>query len=290
MADRGPRSPFRIEGSPVPGTLLPPMAGGTRVTSEPNHGHDAVTHARTVVVVGVGEGLGSSVARRFAAAGDRVGLIARSGEYLESLASDIDASTPGDAVSAPADVTDPAAVAAAFETIRGAFGPIDVLVSCLYSTETDSGGIREIDRDAFAGAWRVETAGVFSCVKAAIPDMVGDDGDGGTILLTTSRTSKRGRADSVARSSARFALRGLAESLAQDLAPDVHVALGVIGGWLATPALRDAHPDRPDDAWMDPDHVADAYHSLVEQPADARTFELDLRSSRDGLDGAWPTE
>lgn len=240
---------------------------------------------RTTVVVGVGEGLGSTVARRFASAGDRVGLVARSTEYLETLAADLRAETPGEAVAAPADVTDPAAVERAFDTVRSAFDPVDAMVSCLYSTETDSGGLLEVDREALAGAWRVEVAGAFSCARQAARDMV--EGGGGTVVFTTSRTGRRASPDGLARSSARFALRGMAESMARDLRPEVHVAQVLVDGWLATPALREACPDRPEDAWMDLEAVAEAYRFLVEQPPGARSFELDLRSSRDDLLAPW---
>ncbi|MFB6175953.1 MAG: short-chain dehydrogenase, partial [Halobaculum sp.] len=53
---------------------------------------------RTVVIAGVGPGLGSSLARTFAARGDDVALLARSTEYLHGLADEITDDTPGDAL------------------------------------------------------------------------------------------------------------------------------------------------------------------------------------------------
>lgn len=236
---------------------------------------------RTVVVVGAGPGLGSAVARRFAAAGDRVAVVARSRERLESLAADLRAETPGEAVAAPADVTDPEAVEAAFETVRAAFGPVEVLIDTLHGS--GSGGVLETDLADLEAAWRVETAGAFLCARAAARDMV--DG-GGTILFTNSGAGKRA-GDDLARSSARFGLRGLAASMARDLPPAVHVVHVTIDGWLGTPELRERFPDHPEDAWMDPDSVAGEYRRLVEQPADARSFDVDLRSSQDPVLAPW---
>lgn len=54
-------------------------------------------------------------------------------------------------------------------------------------------------------------------------------------------------------------------------------------GWLDTPELRDAHPDRPEDAWLDADAVAAELHHLADQPERAWTFELDLRTSTDDI-------
>ena len=68
---------------------------------------------RTVVIAGVGPGLGASIARKFAAEGCAVGLFARSAEFIEDLANELD-ETPGDALAIPTDVTDPEGVAAGF--------------------------------------------------------------------------------------------------------------------------------------------------------------------------------
>ena len=83
--------------------------------------------AHTVVIAGVGPGLGASIARKFATEGCDVGLLARSAEFIEEFADDLDA--PGDALAVPTDITDPEQVTTAFETVREAFGPVDVLVN-----------------------------------------------------------------------------------------------------------------------------------------------------------------
>jgi NADP-dependent 3-hydroxy acid dehydrogenase YdfG len=68
------------------------------------------------VVIGVGPGLGAAVARRFA---ERyaVALVARQADYLERMAGEIKAAG-GEAFPVPADVSDQAALAGAFATIR----------------------------------------------------------------------------------------------------------------------------------------------------------------------------
>src|SRR2546428_13557708 len=78
------------------------------------------------VVVGVGEGLGAALARRFAA-GYRVALVARSADVIEKVAGEIRAGG-GVAVPIQSDATVEAQIVAAHERIRGELGPIDVLV------------------------------------------------------------------------------------------------------------------------------------------------------------------
>src|SRR5262245_31836214 len=77
-------------------------------------------------VVGVGEGLGAALARRFAT-GYRVALVARSAEVIEKVSNDITANG-GVAVAIRGDATLESQVAASHERIRNELGPIDVLI------------------------------------------------------------------------------------------------------------------------------------------------------------------
>ena len=80
---------------------------------------------RTAVIAGVGPGLGASIARKFVAEGCQVGLLARSPEFIFDLAGELGE----DALAVPTDITDRSQVAGAFETVREAFGPVDILVN-----------------------------------------------------------------------------------------------------------------------------------------------------------------
>src|SRR5438067_767408 len=81
--------------------------------------------ADIAVIVGIGPGLGESLARKFADEGCRVALLARSEDYLARLAQDLGA---GKALAVPTDVTRPDEVRGAFRNIHDAFGPPDVLI------------------------------------------------------------------------------------------------------------------------------------------------------------------
>ncbi|MUV57207.1 SDR family NAD(P)-dependent oxidoreductase, partial [Halogeometricum sp. CBA1124] len=73
-----------------------------------------MTHV--AVVAGVGPGLGASIARRFAAEGCAVALLARSASYVESLADELDEG-PGAGLAVPTDLTRPAEVRDASRSI-----------------------------------------------------------------------------------------------------------------------------------------------------------------------------
>ncbi len=237
------------------------------------------TVTRTVVVAGVGPGLGSSAAREFAAQGDEVALLARSAEYLEETAADISSTEDGTALAVPTDVAESDAVEAAFETIHERFGPVDALVNNVSSTETTGGGILDATEAALEGAWEVRVAGQFRCARAAAKDMAA--GEGGTILFTTSQSAVV-PSESVTYSTARHAVRGMARSMAADLGEHgIQTVHAVIDGWIAKPALRERYPDH--DRWMDPDEIAVTYRRLVDHPETVHASEIDLRHPGDDL-------
>ena len=77
------------------------------------------------VVTGAGSGIGRAIAEELAAANAQVTLIGRHIDRLGETADRI-----GDAAFvAPADVTDPDALAAAIEAGRDRFGPVDILIN-----------------------------------------------------------------------------------------------------------------------------------------------------------------
>jgi NAD(P)-dependent dehydrogenase (short-subunit alcohol dehydrogenase family) len=236
----------------------------------------------TVVIAGVGPGLGASLAHRFAEEGCSVGLLARSAAYVEDLAAEIEAETPGEAVAAPADIADREAVAAAFGTVREAFGPVDVLVNHASGAAWDGADISPAD---FERALQVGPVGGLHCTQQALRDMreegagTGADEEGverGTIIFTGATSAVRGRDGALGFSAAKFAVRGMAESLARELGPEgIHVAHVVIDGGIATPWALDEGADP--EQLLDPDAIADSYWHLVEQDRSSWTLELDLR-------------
>lgn len=223
---------------------------------------------RTVVIAGVGPGLGASIAKKFTAEGCAVGLFARSSEFIEDLADELNEN--GDALAVPTDITDPESVAAGFEKVREAFGPVDVLVNHA------SGGawkrLMDLSAEEFEQAIAVGAHGGFLCSQEAVSDML--ENDGGTVIFTGATSAVRGNEGALAFSAAKFAVRGMAESMARDLGPQgIHVSHVVIDGGIRPPNREVENPEE----YLDPDAIAKNYWQLVEQDPSAWTLELDLR-------------
>jgi NAD(P)-dependent dehydrogenase (short-subunit alcohol dehydrogenase family) len=223
------------------------------------------------VVVGVGPGNGASFARRFAGEGYSVALLARTTAFSAELAAGHDGMR-----AYACDVTDAEAVASAFATIGRELGPPDVL---LFNAGSGTWGtFDEVPDDAFELAWRINALGLVRCTRAVVDGMLARGS--GAIVVTGATASLRGKPGTSAFASAKAAQRSLAQSLARQLGPSgIHVALMIIDGPIAIPGRIDADADRDD--YLDPDDVAAAALTLVQQPRSAWSFEIDLRPYRE---------
>ncbi|PSP96150.1 short-chain dehydrogenase [Halobacteriales archaeon QH_8_68_33] len=226
--------------------------------------------ARTAVIAGVGPGLGESLARKFAREGCDVGLLARSEEYVDDLADDLP--DHGDGIGVQTDISDPQQVETAFDAVRDALGPVDILVN--HASAGSWKGLMDASLAEFERAFAINGRGAFLCSREAVGDMLA--GDGGTVIFTGATSAVRGRGGAIGFSAAKFAARGMAEDMARELGPEgIHVAHVVVDGQIL-PADGRA-PDRDRESYLDPDEIAESYWHLVEQDRSAWTLELDLR-------------
>jgi len=102
------------------------LANPARV-SDPDKLRSVVT-GKTVMVTGASYGIGEATARKMAAGGATVLVVARSEERLEDLAAAINAGG-GRAVAYPTDLTDEAAAGALTKQVTEDHGPVDIVVS-----------------------------------------------------------------------------------------------------------------------------------------------------------------
>src|SRR5215471_17596157 len=221
--------------------------------------------AGSVLVAGVGPGLGIAVAARFARDGYRVGMLARSRDRLAALA----AQAPDRLIPMACDVTDPAQVNAAFDEAERTLGP---LVCAVFNAGAyRRGSILDIEPKDFEHCWRVGAFAGFLVGQAAARRMV--TRGAGTILFTGATASLRGGANFANLASPKFALRAVAQSMARELGPrGIHVAHIIIDGQIGAEDTGSSP-----DSKLAPDAIAQAYLDLHRQQRSAWTQELDLR-------------
>ena len=218
---------------------------------------------RTGLIVGAGDGLSASVARRFAKAGMSVALAARDTGKLEPLCKEIGAAAFA------CDAADVAQVARLFDAVEQQFGSPDVVV---YTASARARGpFVSLDAEAVRRTLLVSAYGAFLVAQRAVPGMLAKQS--GAVLLTGASASVKGYAESAPFAMGKFALRGLAQSMARELAPKgIHVAHFVIDG-----AIRPRGRDDAGDSMLDPDAIAETYFNVLVQPRSAWTWEVELR-------------
>jgi NAD(P)-dependent dehydrogenase (short-subunit alcohol dehydrogenase family) len=230
-------------------------------------------------VIGAGDATGSAVARRFAKEGYTVCVARRTETALKPLVDQITVEG-GRAIAFGLDARREDEVVNFFQHIEAEVGPVEVLVFNV------GGNVRfpilETTSQKYFKVWEMCAMAGFLAGREAARLML--PRGRGTLLFTGATASLRGAAGFSAFAGGKAALRALAQSMARELGPKgLHVAHVVIDGMIDTAFTREHFAQRVEevgpDGILNPDHIADAYWWLHEQPRDAWTFELDLRPS-----------
>src|SRR5579859_492873 len=110
------------------------------------------------VIAGVGPGSGAAIARKLAKEGCAVGLLARSGDFLDELAKEL-RQTKVPVATAKADVSDPNQVKTAFAQFGETLGVIDLLVFHASNSGPVGQKLLTIDPEQFTRSWAVGALG-----------------------------------------------------------------------------------------------------------------------------------
>jgi NAD(P)-dependent dehydrogenase (short-subunit alcohol dehydrogenase family) len=186
---------------------------------------------RHAVVTGGGRGIGAAIATALAAAGARVTLMGRNEAQLKEK---VETLPVGQAVRC--DVTEEAAVAAAFAEATRAFGPVAILVNNAGAAE--SAPFLRISLELFRRMLDVNLIGTFLCSRAALPDML--EASFGRIVNVASIAGLKGAAYVSAYCAAKHGVIGLTRALALETATKGITVNAVCPSYTDTDMVRDA--------------------------------------------------
>ena len=228
----------------------------------------------TALVTGASRGIGAAVARRLAASGARVALLARGTAALDALAREIG----DDAIPLTCDVRDPSMVARVLSSLtEECGGPPDIVVNnagsfFLASTEATS-------VQAFGDTLAVNLTAPFAVVHALLPAMRAVNA--GHIVTIGSVADRMTFPGNAAYAASKFGLRALHEVLRAELrGSGVRVSLvspGAVntGLWDAIdPDNQPGFTARAD--MLTPEAVADAVLYVVTAPLELNVDEMRL--------------
>lgn len=231
------------------------------------------------LVVGVGDGVGSAIAKAFAAEGYTVCMTRRPRhlDQLAALAAEI-RSGGHDARAFGVDARQEADMVALVDRIEAEIGPLEVVVFNIGANVRFD--LTETTAQVFSKVWEMACFAGFLAAREAARVMT--PRGRGTILFTGASASLRGKEGFSAFASAKAGLRAVAQSAARELGPKgIHVAHVVIDGAIDGVFIRSMRGEVDDlldqDLILKPADIAQNYVHLHNQPRSAWTHELDLR-------------
>jgi 3-oxoacyl-[acyl-carrier protein] reductase len=183
---------------------------------------------RSVLVTGGNRGIGRAIATAFAAQGDRVAVTHRSPV----------ADLPDGLLAVPCDVTDAAAVDAAFTRVEAEQGPVQVLVS--NAGITDDGLLMRMSEESFRRVVDANLTAAYRVAKRASRGML--KARAGRMVFVSSVVGLTGSAGQVNYAASKAGLVGLARSVARELGSRGITANVVAPGFVDTDMTR-ALPD-----------------------------------------------
>ncbi|WP_433727005.1 beta-ketoacyl-ACP reductase [Actinoplanes sp. CA-051413] len=174
--------------------------------------------ARTVLVTGGNRGIGLAIARAFAEQGDRVAVTHRGSGAPEGL------------FGVQCDITDSAAVDAAFTTVEQELGPVEVLVA--NAGITDDTLLLRMSEEQFSRVLDTNLTGSFRVAKRASSKML--RAKWGRIIFISSVVGLYGGPGQVNYAASKAGLVGMARSITRELGSRNITANVVAPGFIDT--------------------------------------------------------
>jgi len=241
---------------------------------------------QTALVTGAGSGLGAATARRLAKAGAKVACLDLTLEAAQSVADEIGG------IALAADVSDAAAVEAAFAKAQESFGTPRVVVSCagIGTAQRILPRDGSLTIDSFERTLRINLLGTYTVMNIAAramaaADPLNDDQARGVIINTASVAFEDGQIGQAAYSASKGGVASMTLPAARELARFGIRVMAIAPGLFET-AMSAGLPDdiRADilksvpypSRMGDPDEYAMLVQSIVENPMlNGTTIRLD---------------
>ena len=171
---------------------------------------------KTAIVTGGTRGIGFEIVKKFLANGGNVAFfgsreesVTKALEKLHSLFPDKEGAMMGMWDS----LTDPKAIADAFDRVEARFGGIDILVNNAGVSSRES--LLDYDPNNFDHIMELNVNAVFICSQAAARHMY--NRGGGCIINTSSMVGQYGQPSGVGYPASKYAVNGITKSLAREL-------------------------------------------------------------------------
>ena len=220
---------------------------------------------KTAVITGASRGIGAAVARMLHDRGCNLGLASRSGTDLGL----------GNAVARPCDVRDLDALVELCQETADRFDGIDIVVA--NAGVGAYGPFLELSREHLDEMLDVNLKGTVYAIRAALPHMLGREGD---VVTLASEAGRRGLPYEAVYCASKFGQVGLTRALDHELRERGIRCTNICPGGVATDFALDEGRGRPHDVlagMMSAEDVAEVVIFALERPRHLRILETALR-------------
>jgi 3-oxoacyl-[acyl-carrier protein] reductase len=225
---------------------------------------------KTAVITGASRGIGASVARMLHERGANLGLVSRSGDDLGLER----------AVGGAHDVRDAAGLASFCDEVANRFGGIDIVVA--NAGVGAYGPFLDLSQEYLDEMIDVNLKGTLYAVRAALPHMLGREGD---VITLASEAGRRGLPLEAVYCASKFGQVGFTRALDHELHEHGIRCTNVCPGGVATDFALEAGRGRTAEAlpgMMTADDVAEVVVFVLERPRRFRMLETAMRPVTEG--------
>jgi 3-oxoacyl-[acyl-carrier protein] reductase len=199
---------------------------------------------KVALVTGGARGLGKTICQVFAAEGAKVAFCDL--EKNEALAEELTRTWGVQALSVKADITNSSEVAAMFDQIEKALGPVDALVN--NAAIAPSGGpVTAITEEEWHKTFQVNVGGTFLCCKEMVRRLLAAKRTGKIVNISSQAAFRGSQSGKLAYDASKGAIVSFTIALARELAPHGINVNSVAPGLMHTDMLAPliaAHPER----------------------------------------------
>ncbi len=189
---------------------------------------------RCVFVTGGASGIGAAIVRRFCALGANVGFVDIAPEPAHALIAEIRENGDHPPQFVTGDVRQLEELDAAIKTVRGAFGPISVLVN--NAAKDDRHALDHVTQEYWDDRFDLHVRPMFFAAQAVVKDM---RSRAGGAIVNLGAADRPVQASRVAYDRAKAAVHGLTQSLSRELGPFAIRVNTVSPGWVVTERQRE---------------------------------------------------
>jgi 3-oxoacyl-[acyl-carrier protein] reductase len=233
---------------------------------------------RTAVVTGAGQGIGRSIAERYAQEGAKVAVLDVNEANIKEVVEAITAAG-GSAMAVTCDVSKRDQVNEAAAAVTAQLGPISILVS--NAGVTRPAMLWKMTDEQWDTVMDVHVKGSFFWLQAVVPAM--REAGAGNIIFTTSGAGLIGSVGQINYAVAKAGLLGMTRSAARELAP-FNIVVNAVAPAAATPMTTTIRTDErfkdkylegiPMNRWAEPEEIAGTYVYLASEDASYVTGQV----------------